>query len=159
MCFCNGHEKRDSVKTSSNYLLIDVEVVPEIFSKVLDVKKLISSNPGISVNEAVHKIGISRSAYYKYKDSVYQFYEMSRGKVMTLMCVVQDIPGVLSEILLIVSSAKANVLTIHQNLPINMLADITITFETKDSVIDIQQLLDKISLVNGVKRQEILARE
>jgi chorismate mutase len=147
------------MKVNSKYFLVDSSVVPEIFSKVLDAKKLIASNLGISVNEAVQRIGISRSAYYKYKDSVFHFYEMSHGKVMTLLCVVEDIPGVLSEILGKVSSAKANVLTIHQNLPINMLADITITFESKDIVIDIQKLLDEISSIRGVKRQEILARE
>lgn len=146
------------MKNHSSYLLIDRSVVPEVFPKVLEVKKLLASGAFQSVNDAVQSVGISRSAYYKYKDTVFPFYEMTRGTIITILYSVMDIPGILSEILAKISSARANILTIHQNLPINSVADITITLEMTDPAADVQQLLDLISTVNGIKRQEILSR-
>ena len=132
-------------------------MVPDVFSKVLEVKKLLALYSKMSVNEAVSKIGISRSAYYKYKDSVFPFYEMSAGRIITMLFAVQDVPGILSEILSKISASNANILTIHQNLPINSIADITITLELTESTSDINMILDSIAGIDGVKRHEILS--
>ena len=144
---------------NSKYFLVDSTVLPEVFSKVIEVKKLLEMGAGKAVNEAVREVGLSRSAYYKYKDFVFPFYETSRGKVMTLFFVVEDFPGILSRIINEVAGAKANILTINQNIPINGLADVTISIETEDMVTDIKELMDDISKIEGVRRQEILARE
>jgi chorismate mutase len=142
----------------SVYFLVDASVLPEVFSKVIDVKKILSMGAVKTINEAVKEVGISRSAYYKYKDFVFPFYETSRGKVMTLFFVVEDFAGILSSIINRVAAAKANILTINQNIPINGLADVTISIETAGMEKDIRTLMDDISQVEGVRRQEILAR-
>jgi chorismate mutase len=143
----------------TTYFLVDCAVLPEVFSKVIEVKKILSKGTVKAVNEAVKEAGISRSAYYKYKDFVFPFYETSRGKVITLFFVVEDFAGILSSIINKIALAKANILTINQNIPINGLADITISIETAGMVKDIKELMNEISNIEGVRRQEILARE
>jgi chorismate mutase len=143
---------------NSIYFLVNSTVLPEVFSKVIEVKKILSMGIIKTVNEAVKEAGISRSAYYKYKDFVFPFYETSRGKVITLFFVVEDFSGILSSIIRQIALAKANVLTINQNIPINGLADVTISIETAGMCIPLEELMDSISEVEGVRRQEILSR-
>lgn len=143
----------------STYLLVDTSVLPEVFSKVIEVKQILGKGKIKSVNEAVKEVGISRSAFYKYKDYVFPFYEISRGRVMTLFFVVEDLSGILSSIINQIALAKANILTINQNIPINGLADVTISIETAGMIKDINELMNDIGKIEGVRRQEILARE
>ncbi|HHW47984.1 MAG TPA: ACT domain-containing protein [Clostridiaceae bacterium] len=147
------------MKKDSTYLLVDASVLPDVFTKVIEVKKILSKGIVKTVNEAVKEVGISRSAYYKYKDSVFPFYETSRGKVITLLFVVEDFSGILSRIINEIALAKANILTINQNIPINGLADVTISIETAGMVKDIKELMDEIGKIEGVRKHEILARE
>lgn len=143
----------------AKYLLVDVSVLPEVFSKVIEVKNILGKGSIKAVNEAVKEVGISRSAYYKYKDFIFPFYETSRGKVITLFFVVEDFSGILSSIINRIAQARANILTINQNIPINGLADVTISIETAGMPKDIKDMMDEISKIEGVRRQEILARE
>jgi chorismate mutase len=144
---------------ASKYYLVDASVLPEVFTKVIEVKKILSSGVIRNVNEAVKEAGISRSAYYKYRDYVFPFYETSRGKIITLFFTVEDFAGILSGIINKIAEFKANILTINQNIPINGLADITISIETEGMVKDIEDLMDDIRGIEGVRRQKILARE
>lgn len=144
---------------SSTFLLVDSSVLPDVFIKVMEVKKILSKGIVKTVNDAVREVGISRSAYYKYKDYVFPFYETSRGKVITLLFVVEDFSGILSHIINEIAYAKANILTINQNIPINGLADVTISIETTGMVKDIKELMDEISKIEGVRKHDILARE
>lgn len=153
----DGRTRKDMDKNST-YFLVNSTVLPEVFSKVIEVKKILSKGSIKAVNEAVKEAGISRSAYYKYKDYVFPFYETSRGKVITLFFVVEDFSGILSSIIKQIALAKANVLTINQNIPINGLADVTISIETAGMCIDLEEMMDSISEIEGVRRQEILAR-
>jgi len=144
---------------NSTYVLVDTSVLPEVFFKVIEVKKILSMGKIKTINEAVKEVGISRSAFYKYKDYVYPFYETSRGRVMTLFFVVEDFAGILSAIVNKIAQANANILTINQNIPINSLADVTISIETAGMLNDIKELVNEIGKVEGVRRVEILARE
>lgn len=139
--------------------LVDSSILPEVFSKVVEVKRLLTKYPGKTVNEAVKEVNISRSTYYKYKDYVFPFYETSRGRIITLHFVVEDIPGILSNILNQIALSKANIVTINQNIPINGLADVIISIETKNMEISIKELMDNISSIEGVRKHAILARE
>lgn len=143
----------------TTYYLVDSLVLPEVFSKVIEVKKILSKGEIRAVNEAVKKVGLSRSAYYKYKDFVFPFYETSRGRVITLFFVVEDFSGILSSIINRIALAKANIVTINQNIPINGLADITISIETGEMTKDICEMMDEIGTIEGVRRYEILARD
>ena len=144
---------------NSTYLLVDTSVLPEVFSKVIEVKKILSKGRIKAVNEAVKEAGISRSAYYKYKDFVFPFYETSRGRVITLFFVVEDFSGILSSIINKIALAKANIITINQNVPINGLADVTISIETTGMTMEIREMMESIGTIDGVRRQEILARD
>ena len=143
----------------STYLLVDASVLPDVFSKVIEVKKILGRGRTKAVNEAVKEAGISRSAYYKYKDFVFPFYETSRGRVITLFFVLENFSGILSGIINRIAIAKANVVTINQNVPINGLADVTISIETTGMTMDIKEMMESIATIDGVRRQEILARD
>jgi len=148
-----------NINKNTTYFLVDSLVLPEVFTKVIEVKKILSRGSIRTVNEAVREVGMSRSAYYKYKDFVFPFYETSRGRVVTLYTVVEDFSGILSRIINRIANAKANIVTINQNVPINGLADVTISIETGEMTKDIKELMDEISKIEGVRRQGILARE
>lgn len=143
----------------SKYYLVDSSALPKVFTKVIEVKRILESGTIKNVNEAVKKVGISRSAYYKYKDFVFPFYETSRGKVITISFTLEDSPGILSSILNKIADSRASVVTINQNIPINGFAYVSITIETGGMLTDIKDLLVEIKKIKGVKSQEILARE
>ncbi|RCX12735.1 chorismate mutase [Anaerobacterium chartisolvens] len=147
------------MRDNSTYYLVDALVLPEVFTKVIEVKKILSRGSVKTVNEAVKEIGLSRSAYYKYKDFIFPFYETSRGRVITLFFVVEDFAGILSSIINSIAKVKANILTINQNIPINGLADVTISIETEEMTGDIDELMSDVGSIEGVRRYGILARE
>jgi chorismate mutase len=152
-----GGHGGDMEKRSTQFL-VDSSVLPEVFTKVIEVKKILSKGAVKTVNDAVKQAGISRSAYYKYKDYVFPFYETSRGKVLTLFFVVEDFSGILSSIINRIAQSKANILTINQNIPINGLADVTISIETAGMIQNVEDLLNDIGTIEGVTKQEILSR-
>lgn len=138
-------------------MLIDAKVLPEVFSKVLTAKKLLADGECKDVSEAVKKAEISRSAFYKYRDYVFPFNQMDG--IITLFFIVSDITGVLSSILALLAEAKTNVLTINQNIPVNSVADVTISIQKNFSEVNLQELVDKLKLLNGVKDVRVLARQ
>lgn len=147
-----------NIKQESVYFLVDSVVLPEVFAKVIEVKKILSLGTVKTVNDAAKEVGISRSAYYKYKDYVFPFYETSRGKVITLFFVVEDFSGILSSIINRIAEANANILTINQNIPINGLADVTVSIETLAMTKDIELMMKDIAKIEGVRKSDILAR-
>lgn len=147
-----------SINKNSVYYLVDSSVLPEIFEKVINVKKLLQTGKNKTINEAVQQVGISRSAYYKYKDYVFPFYEISQATIITLFFILEDITGVLSKILYIIAGAKANVLTVNQNIPINGVANITISIQTANMDRDIETLIEEMEKIEGIRKIEILAR-
>jgi chorismate mutase len=149
----------DCMARGPTLILVDVSVLPDVFAKVIEVKKILSSGAAKTVNEAAAQVGVSRSAYYKYKDYVFPFYESSRGKIITLNLVLEDFSGILARIIKSIAKAKGNIVTINQNIPINGLADVTISIETNEMVKDIKDLMDEIKKIEGVRRQVILARD
>ena len=134
-------------------ILVSSEILPKVFKKVMTVKKMLTEGSAKTVNEATAAAGLSRSAYYKYKDYVFPFYKMEG--VYTLFFIVTDKPGVLSEILSLFAKSGANILTINQNIPIDGIANITITFE---SVGDVQQIVAGAKEINGVKKAELISK-
>ena len=141
------------------YYLVDRRVLPEVFIKVMEVKQRLNTGESVSVNEAVRKTGLSRSAYYKYKDSVLPFYEATSGKKVTLLITVENFQGILSSIITIIADSHANILTINQNIPINGLADISISIETVSMFGTVDDILKDIAKLAGVRKCEILSRE
>ncbi len=143
----------------SEFFLVKSDMLPEVFVKVMAVKRLLNSGKAESVNEAVQKIGLSRSAYYKYKDAVLPFYETSRGRLVTLIFAVENFPGILSGIINCLARVKANILTINQNIPINGLADVSISVETDRMTVNLENLLEELGRIPGVRSYRILSRD
>ncbi len=147
------------MREDKNFYIIDKGVLPEIFLKVMDVKNLLESGKEKTVQDAVSKVGISRSAFYKYRDAVFPLYENTRGKTVTFAVSLDDTKGILSSLLNSVSFAGANILTINQNIPINGVANVTITIETDNMNIDLKSLISSVEKIEGVQYFKIIARE
>ncbi len=146
-------------QSGTEYYLVKADMLPEVFSKVMGVKQLLSAGKAVSINEAVQRIGLSRSAYYKYKDAVLPFYETTQGRLVTLIFTVENFPGILSGIINHLANAKANVLTINQNIPLNGLADVSISIETDRMNTQLKTLLDSLERIPGVRSCRLLARD
>lgn len=147
------------MSNQSKYYLVHSSVLPEVFEKVVEVKRLVETGKVKTINDGVEKVGLSRSAYYKYKDYVFPFFEMSQGKIITLFFVLEDIPGVLSDILNVIARFKANILTINQNIPINGTANITISIRTEQIEGDNESMISQLECIEGVHKIDILAKE
>jgi chorismate mutase len=141
------------------YYLVDKKVLPEVFIKVMEVKQRLNTGESSSVNEAVRKTVLSRSAYYKYKDSVLPFYEATNGKKVTLLITVENFQGILSSIINVISATKASILTINQNIPINGLADISISLDTASMFGSVEDIMNDINRIAGVRNCRVLSRE
>lgn len=141
----------------NQYVLADVSVLPEVFPKVLNAKKLLRSGEAATVHDAVRMMGISRSAYYKYKDHIFPFNEMQG--ILSVYFELMDIPGTLSEILGIVARAGCNILTINQTIPINGVASITMTLQTEAMQMEFDEMMDALSAPRGVRSINILGKQ
>ncbi len=146
------------MKDNSKYLIVDKSVLPEVFLKVIEAKKLVSSE-GKSVSEAAAMVGISRSAFYKYRDNVFLLGENSRGSTVIFALDLDDRPGLLSNVLNTIADFGANILTINQTIPINGVANVTISAEMSRLSVDIEYLMQKIKESEGVLTLKTIARE
>lgn len=139
------------------YYIVEASALPEVFLKVAETKRLLSTGEASTVNEATRMTDISRSAFYKYRDSVLPFQNMMTGRIITFQLLIHDEPGLLSDILGIFADAKANIITINSIVPINGTAVITISAETMDLTITLEELLSQLASFRGVVKAEVLA--
>ena len=147
------------MKEDKNYYIVDKAVLPEIFLKVMDVKNLLESKKEKTVQDAVNRVGISRSAFYKYRDAVHPLYENTRGKTVTISMNLDHTRGLLSSVLNSIASEGASILTINQTLPINNIANVTVTIETNEMQGELGRLMTRIEGLAGVQSLRIVARE
>lgn len=141
------------------FYIIKDEIMPEILKKTVKAKELLKSGKVKTVNEATEFVGMSRSAFYKYRDYIFPFYEASMGKIVTISLLLEHIPGVLSGILDEIARAHGNILTINQNIPIQNMASVTISFETGNLNKNVEELLEIIHNKDGVHKVDIVAQE
>ena len=139
------------------YYLVAAEALPEIFIKVAEAKRMMQSGEVDTVGAATKMVGISRSAFYKYKDSVQPFNDMKSEHIITFYAMLKDTAGVLSRVLSVGAAAGANILTINQSMPTNGCAALTISAETSDMEESLEQLLGQVANLEGVVKFEILA--
>ena len=140
-----------------NYYIVDAEALPEIFRKVVDARRMLDTGEAETVNQAVQLAGISRSAFYKYKDAVRPFQDMLHGRIVTFQIMLKDEPGILSHVLNLFAGSGANILTINQGIPINGCAVVTVNAETSGLEGSLQELLARLNGAEGVLRGVILA--
>ena len=141
----------------AKYFIVEAEAMPEIFRKVAEAKRLLETGEETTVNSAARAVGISRSAFYKYKDSVRPFNDMLHGRIVTFQIMLKDEPGILSSALNVFAGTGVNILTINQSIPVNGCAVVTMTAETSAIRGSLEEVLGAVSGSTGVIKCEILA--
>ncbi|EUB15283.1 ACT domain protein [Shuttleworthella sp. MSX8B] len=141
------------------YYVLKEKAVPEVLLKVVQAKDLLDSGRCDSIQEATASVGISRSSFYKYKDDIFKFHESNRGKTITMMISLEDAPGLLSAVIRIVAEYHANILTLHQSIPVNNMASITLSVEVLPETLDLSDMINTIEKTRGIGYVKILARE
>ncbi|HIT42354.1 MAG TPA: ACT domain-containing protein [Candidatus Caccovicinus merdipullorum] len=147
------------MEEKSKYFVVKQKAVPEVLLKVVEAKKLLESERAITIQEATDKVGISRSSFYKYKDDIFPFYDNTKGKTITLVIQMDDEQGLLSDLLHVVAVYKANILTIHQSIPVNGVATLTLSVEVRSNTGNVSKMVEDIEEMNGIHYVKILARE
>lgn len=144
---------------SAKYFVVRQKAIPEVLLKVVEAKRLLESEKVLTIQEAVDAVGISRSSFYKYKDDIFQFHDNSQGTTFTLTFQMDDEPGLLSDVLKIISEFQANILTIHQSIPINGIASLSLSVQVLQTTGNITRMIEKMEDQKGVHHVKILARE
>lgn len=147
------------MKDKSKYYVVKQKAVPEVLLKVVEAKRLLDSERVETVQEATDRVGISRSSFYKYKDDIFPFHDNAKGRTLTFVIQMDDEPGLLSVVLKIVAGYDANILTIHQSIPINGIASLTLSIEVLSGTKDITKMIDEIEEQMGIHYLKILGRE
>ena len=147
------------VSEKKKYFVVRERAVPEVLLKVVEAKKLLDSGKVDTVQDAAERTGISRSSFYKYKDDIFPFHEETRGKTITFIIQMDDEPGILSDVLKIIAEYRANILTIHQSIPINGIASLTLSIQVLQTTGDISRMIEQLEGQPSVHHVKILAKE
>ena len=139
------------------YYIVEASALPEVFLKVAEAKRLLSTGEASTVNEATRMTDISRSAFYKYRDAVLPFQNMMTGRIITFQILLHDEPGLLSEILKLFAETRANIITINSIGPSNGTAVVTISAETMDLTISLEDMMHQLAAIRGVVKADVLA--
>ena len=142
----------------SKYYVVKQKALPEVLLKVAQVNKIIETKR-MSIAEATESVGISRSSYYKYKDDIFPFRDNVKGKTITFVLSMDDEPGILSIVLKTIAEYKANLLTIHQTIPVNGVASLTLSVDILTTTGDSAKMIEQIEQLSGVRYLKILSRE
>lgn len=143
----------------NQYYVVKCKAVPEVLLKVVEAKRLLDSEKALTVQEATDRVGISRSSFYKYKDDIFPFHDNARGKTITFVLQMDDVPGLLSTVLGTIAAYNGNILTIHQTIPINSVASLTLSVDVLPTTGDTSAMLAEIEGLNGIHYLKILGRE
>ena len=140
------------------FYLVQEDVLPEAIKKKNKVKEILTLGKAKTINEAVEQMELSRSAFYKYKDYVFPFYEISAGKIVNINISMSNNPGMLSSVLKAIAKVEGSVLTINQNIPLQGIANVSISFETKDMTCPLEDLIEALEGIVGMLKVEIIGQ-
>ena len=144
---------------TTKYFVVKQKAIPEVLLKVVEAKRLLESEKVLTIQEAVDAVGISRSSFYKYKDDIFPFHDNSQGTTITLTFQMDDEPGILSDVLKIIAEYRANILTIHQSIPINGIASLTLSIQVLQTTGDISRMIEQLEGQPSVHHVKIRAKE
>jgi chorismate mutase len=144
---------------NSKYLLVDKQILPAYYEKVIEARSLLTSGKVKDVSEAAKAIGISRSTYYKYKDFVFTTNSDIGGRKAIISFTLSHKPGILSKVLTLLSENGANILTITQNLPVNSKAHVVMTLDVSALTQELQPMLKELNSIDGVSGTKLIAVE
>ena len=148
-----------NMQKTTDYYVVKQKAVPEVLLKVVEAKRLLDSGKAATIQDAVEKVDISRSSFYKYKDDIFAFHDNAQGTTITLAMSIEDEPGLLSDVLKIIADFGANILTIHQSIPINGVASLSISVQVLSTTGDVSRMLETMEEKSGVRNVKILAKE
>ena len=143
----------------NQYYVVRNKAVPDVLLKVVEAKRLLASERACAVQEATDRAGISRSSFYKYKDDIFPFHDNARGRTITFVMQMDDVPGLLSAVLKIIAEYNGNILTINQTIPINGVASLTLSIDVLPITGDTSSMLEGIEQMEGIHYLKILGRE
>ncbi|MCR5101190.1 MAG: ACT domain-containing protein [Butyrivibrio sp.] len=143
---------------NDTYYVIKKQAVPEVLLKVVEAKRLLESGKVKTVNEAALQLGISRSSFYKYKDDIHEFHDTLQGTTLTLTFQMNDELGLLSDVLKLIADSGANILTIHQSIPLNGVASLSISIQVLPTTGDITSMVSRLEAMSGIHKVQIAGR-
>ena len=155
MFFCGEHFGGYFMEIS--HIIIDYNIAPDVFKRVITAKKLLASGRCKSVNEALEQTKLSRTAFYKYKNHIFARDEVQSGAIATLAFTLDDVTGILSDILKVLVNGNMSILTINQNIPVNGVANITISLRINDVSASVDDMITKLRKIDGVNKVSLLA--
>jgi len=144
---------------STEYYVVKQRALPEVLLKVVEAKRLVETKKAVSIQDAVDKVGISRSSFYKYKDDIFKFHDNAQGTTLTLTFDMEDEPGALSDVLKVIADCGANILTIHQSIPINGIAALSISIQVLETTKNVSDMLAGLEAQNAVHQVKVAASE
>ena len=147
------------MEEKTSYFVLKEKAVPDVLLRVVEAKRLLESEKVASVQEAAERVGISRSSFYKYKDDIFPFHEEAKGKTITFIIQMDDEPGILSNVLRAIAENHGNILTIHQSIPINGVATLTLSVDILPGEGDAEAMVEDIEQRDGIHYLKILGRE
>ncbi len=147
------------MKENVKYYMVRQKAIPEVLLKVVEAKGLLESEKVETIQDAVDAVGISRSSFYKYKDDIFELHDNARGTTITLTMQVEDRPGLLSDVLKIIADFRGNILTIHQSIPINGAASLSVSIQILQTTGDVARMIQELESQKGVRHVKILAKE
>ena len=143
----------------TSFFVLREKAVPEVLLKVVEAKRLLDPGKVESVQDATEAVGISRSSFYKYKDDIFPYHENQKGKTITMVIQLDDEPGLLSIVLKTIADFHANILTIHQSIPVNGIASLSLSIDVFPTTGNVEDMKNSIESVQGIHYAKILARE
>lgn len=145
--------------TNNRMLIVQSSVLPDVFEKVISAKRLLKNGDATTIQQACEMVSLSRSTFYKYKDTVFDYTTQERGRIVNIFMLLRHETGVLSDILNVIASLRGNILTINQNIPVLDVASLTMTIDTKSMEVTPGQLVQQLTDTKGCKEAEIIAME
>ena len=147
------------MEEKTKYYVLKEKAVPDVLLRVVEAKRLLESGRAASVQEATERVDISRSSFYKYKEDIFPFHDNAKGRTITMVIQLDDEPGLLSAILKTIADSHANILTIHQSIPVGGIASLTLSVDILPDSADANRMMEQIEQQDGVHYLKILARE
>lgn len=144
------------MKKRDRFFLVREDALSESMVKVLEAKRLLERGKVSTVKEAVEQVGLSRSAFYKYKDGIFPFHQVVKEEIVTLFCYLDDQPGSLTKLLDKLAKNRGNVLTIHQSIPLQGRANVSLSVDTSMLTMDVDDLIQELELIEEVEKVDIV---
>lgn len=152
-------QDENTLAAEEQYYVVTAKAVPEVLLRVVEAKRLLDTRKADTIQEAADLAGISRSSFYKYKDDIFPFHEEAKGKIVTFIIQMEDQPGLLSNVLQVIARFRGNILTIHQSIPINGVATLTLSVHILPGEGDAEAMVEVIEQSEGIHYLKILGRE